>query len=292
MSNAEAGTERLVAFMAAKTRLLRLAYRHLGSVADAEDVVQEAWLRFEGAGEVRDAPRLLSTIVTRLCLDRTKSAAARREIYVGPWLPEPVAGTGQEPSEDAALDISFAVMRALERLSPAERAAFFLHDLWELSYEEIAQTLARSPQTCRKLVSRARGALGEARQRYRPSREEVERLVTVFRASVEDGDPARLKALLAEDAELIGDGGGKVLAALNPILGADAVSRFLVGIAGKLPAGTETSAEPTTINDQPALLIRINGALDHTLAFDVDADRRIRTIYIVRNPDKLARLQA
>lgn len=288
--NDQADPERLGAFLEHKPRLLRLAYRHLGSVADAEDVVQEAWLRFDSAREVRQAAGLLSTIVTRLCLDRMKSARARRETYVGEWLPEPVTDASFEAEDNAALDISFAVMRALERLSPAERAAYFLHDLWDLPFEEVAHTLSRSPAACRKLASRARAGLAEARQRFQPSREEVDRLVAAFRISVDEGDPARLKNLLAEDAELVSDGGGKVLAALRTIRGADAVGRFLVGIGQKTSHAGHIAVRHAPINGQPGLLVTIDGRLDQTLVFDLDAVRKIKSVYMVRNPDKLARL--
>lgn len=284
------GDARLKAFLEQKARLSRLAYRYLGTVADAEDVVQEAWLRFAGARDVRDAAPFLSTVVSRLCLDRLKSVRARREHYVGPWLPEPVTGEVYEAPDDQALDISYAVMRTLERLSPAERAAFFLHDLWGLSFDEVAATLSRSPEACRKLASRARAGLSEARQRFRPSREEVERFVSVFRASVAAGDPAPLKALLAGNVELVTDGGGKVPAALNIISGADAVGRFMVGVAAKNPDAAQTSYRFAVINDAPALLVTIAGKIAQTLSFDLDKEGHIRTIYAVRNPDKLTGL--
>lgn len=283
---------RLEAYLAQRKRLLRLAYRHLGSVGDAEDIVQEAWLRFSEAGAVEDAPRLLSTIVTRLCLDRAKSAAARKLDYVGEWLPEPAMGEGFAAADDRSLDISFAVMRTLEHLSPAERAAFFLHDLWGLSFEEIGSTLSRSPAACRKLASRARASLAEAKQRFLPKAGDLERFVAVFLSSVEAGDPAPLKALLAEEAELVSDGGGKTKTALNVISGADAVARFLLGVARKNVDMHETSAVPAVINDSPGLVVTIAGAIDQTFSFDLDADGMIRTIYIVRNPDKLMRLHA
>lgn len=287
MSQAET---RLAAYLAQRKRLLRLAYRHLGSVGDAEDIVQEAWLRFSEAGTVEDAPRLLSTIVTRLCLDRAKSAAARKLDYVGEWLPEPATGEDFAAAEDRSLDISFAVMRTLEHLSPAERAAFFLHDLWGLSFEEIGSTLSRSPTACRKLASRARAALAEAKQRFLPKAGDLERFVAVFQGAVEAGDPAALKALLAEEAELVSDGGGKTKTALNVIHGADAVARFLIGVVRKNVDPQAISAAPAVINDSLGLVVAIAGAIDQTFSFDLDADGRIRTIYIVRNPDKLMRL--
>ena len=280
-------TASLPVFLEHRRRLTRLAYRYLGSVADAEDVVQEAWLRFEGAQPAREPARFLSTIVTRLCLDRLKSARHRREVYVGEWLPEPVVGEPAAGEGDTALDISFAVMRALERLSPAERAAFFLHDLWDLPFEEVGEVLARSPEACRKLASRARRNLTDARQRFKPSALDVERLADALKVSVETGDPGVLKAMLAADAELVTDGGGKVLAARNVIHGADAVARFLVGVASKSSVLGEVVVTHADINDAPGMLVLIGGVLDQTFAFDLDEAGLVRAIYVVRNPDKL-----
>lgn len=276
---------RLDAFLAQRKRLLRLAYRHLATVSDAEDVVQEAWLRFSGVAEVEDPAKLLSTIVTRLCLDRAKSAARRREVYVGEWLPEP-AGDAFEAPNDGALDISFAVMRTLEQLSPGERAAYFLHDLWDMSFDEIAPVLARSPATCRQLASRARQRLADARARFHPSREEIDRLVEAFRTSVETGDPTHLKALLAAQVEFVSDGGGKAIAARNVLRGAEAVSRFLMGVAGK-NAGSTLSLRHVVVNDHPALLVLLDGIVDQTFAFDLDPHGQVAAFYLVRNPDKL-----
>lgn len=275
----------LDAFLAQRKRLLRLAYRHLGTVADAEDVVQEAWLRFGGVAEVAEPAKLLSTIVTRLCLDRAKSAARRREVYLGEWLPEP-AGDAFEAPDDRALDISFAVMRVLEQLTPGERAAYFLHDLWDMSFNEIAGVLARSPAACRQLASRARQRLAEARARFHPSKADIDRLVEAFRVSAETGDLASLKALLAEEVEFVSDGGGKALAARNVIRGTEPVSRFLIGIAGKT-AGAELGLRHVVINDHPALLILLDGVVDQTFAFDLDAAGKVAAFYLVRNPDKL-----
>jgi len=285
--------ERLAAFLADKPRLIRLAYRYLGSASDAEDMVQEAWLRFAKVDMVEDAPRLLATIVTRLCLDRLKSARTQREHYVGPWLPEPVLGMEggameMKMGDGAALDISYAVMRVLERLSPAERAAYFLHDLWELSFEEIAETLNRTPEACRKLASRARASLAQEKQRFKPSHGDLDRFLVIFRQATASGDVSALKAMFAGDAEFISDGGGKARAALNIIHGADNVARFLVGVAQKVGAGRETRFEHATVNGSPGLVMRLDGDIDQSIVFDLDADGRFRTVYAVRNPDKLA----
>lgn len=287
---------RLQAFLADKPRLIRLAYRYLGAASDAEDMVQEAWLRFAKVAVVEDAPRLLATIVTRLCLDRLKSARVQREHYVGPWLPEPVLGMEGgamevQMGDETALDISYAVMRVLERLSPAERAAYFLHDLWDLAFEEIAETLNRTPEACRKLASRARVSLAEEKQRFKPSHGDLDRFLVTFRQATSSGDVTALKAMFASDAEYISDGGGKALAALNIIQGPDNIARFLVGVAQKVGPDREIRFDHATVNGGPGLILRLDGALDQTIAFDLDADGRFRTVYAVRNPDKLAHLR-
>src|SRR6185369_13706838 len=222
-------------------------------------------------------------IVTRLCLDRLKSARAQRELYVGPWLPEPVLGldgglAAPNAGDDVALDISYAVMRSLERLSPAERAAFFLHDLWDMSFEEIGETLQRTPDSSRKLASRARISLAQEKQRFKPSALDLDRFLATFRQAASSGDVSGLKALFAADAEYIADGGGKVLAALNVIAGADNIARFLVGIAQKVGTTLDIRFEHELVNGEPGLILRINGQLDQSIAFDLDPDGRFRTV--------------
>lgn len=284
---AVAGNEaRLTTFLAERKRLLRLAYRYLGSVSEAEDVVQDAWLRFAAAEASTQPGRYLSRIVTNLCLDRLKSAQARREHYVGPWLPEPlVEAAGAVETDDAALDISFGVMRALERLSPLERAALFLHDLFELDFEEVGETLKRSPAACGQMAARARRSLKDGSTRFQPSEADVARFVSGFMETLQSGDIEPLKKLLAADVEFVSDGGGKVTAALNVVTGADKVVRFLVGLARKTPG--EVLARPAAINGGPGLIVELGGRLDHTMAFSVDGSGRISAIYVVRNPDKL-----
>lgn len=289
MSDATEDAHKLDAFLAQKPRLIRLAYRYLGSVGDAEDMVQEAWLRFAKVAVVEDAGRLLATIVTRLCLDRLKSAQMQRETYIGPWLPEPMLEVSD--ADEAALDISYAVMRTLERLSPAERAAFFLHDLWDLSFDEIAATLQRTPEACRKLASRARVSLAQERQRFNPSPADLDRFLATFREATATGDASLLKAMFAADAEYISDGGGKVPAAFNIIKGHDAIARLLLGIANKLGPTADIRAEHVLINNVPGLLLHIKGKLDQAVSVDIDADGLFRTVYAVRNPDKLRHIQ-
>jgi RNA polymerase sigma-70 factor (ECF subfamily) len=283
--------ERLQAYLGQRKRLIRLAYRYLGSVGEAEDIVQDAWLRFSGADSVEDAPRLLSRIVTNLSLDRLRSAQKRRETYVGPWLPEPFVeqtASADVETSDAALDISFSVMRALERLSPLERAALFLHDLYDVPFEEVAETLKRSPAACRQMASRARKMLRQDNQRF-PAREtDIARYVAGFEQAMVSGDIEPLKRLLAEDVEFIADGGGKVAAALNILVGRDRVAKFLVGAARKNPDPDRTAIRPALINGGPGLVVSVAGAVVQTFSFALDARGSIAAIYTVRNPDKLA----
>lgn len=281
---------RLAAFLGERRRLLRLAYRYLGSVSEAEDAVQDAWLRFAAAEAPDHAGRYLSRIVTNLCLDRLKAAQARRERYVGPWLPEPLieaAGAVEAEAGDAALDISFGVMRALERLSPLERAALFLHDLYDLSFDEVAETLKRSPAACRQMAARARRSLKEGSARFQPTDADVARFVAGFAETARTGDIGPLKKLLSADVDFVSDGGGKATAALNVVSGADKVARFLFGLARKRAARADVSIQPAAINGGPGLIVRVDGRIDHTMAFSVDRDGAIAAIYVVRNPDKL-----
>ena len=282
------GAAKLEAYLAQRARLIRLAYRYLGSVSEAEDAVQDAWLRFADAPEAADPARYLSRIVTNLCLDRLKSARARRETYVGPWLPEPIAGT-TEPGEasDAALDISYGVMRALEQLTPEERAVLFLHDLFDLTFEEIAETLQRNAATCRQMAVRARNALSRSKPRFSPSEDDLNRFMAGFSQTLQSGDLQPLKAMLAQDVEFVSDGGGKAAAALNVVTGADNVTRLLYGLARKF-AGGEMDVRMEMIHGAPGLLVAIDGKLDQTMSFTIDASGAIAAIYVIRNPDKLA----
>ena len=273
-------------------RLLGLAYRMLGSRSEAEDVLQDAWLRYSGVDPetVRNEEAFFVTTVTRLCLDRLKSARARREIYVGPWLPEPVFDTKELSPHSAvelADDLSFALLLTLQRLSAAERAAFLLHDVFETPFSEVADALGKSEAACRQLAARARKAVAANRPEKRPPPEQHRALLHGFIAAMESGDAAKLKALLAADAVAMTDGGGVKRAALNPILGAEKVARFFAGLMNKLRRrGQSLSFEPATVNGEPALVFYIEGDLDQTLSIAVD-DGLIRAVYAVRNPEKL-----
>jgi RNA polymerase sigma-70 factor (ECF subfamily) len=274
-------------------RLLGLAYRMLGSRSDAEDVAQDAHLRFAGAQNVHNPEAFLVTIVTRLCLDRLKSAKAQREIYVGPWLPEPVfdaEGLSAESATELADDLSFALLLALDRLSPMERAAFLLHDVFDTPFSEIAAMLDRTEAACRQLASRARRAVRDNRAAPAATSDSHARLLQAFSDAVASGNVRQLAELLREDAVALTDGGGRKFAARNPIIGADKVARFFIGLAGKT-AGQEVRIEPAMINGAVGALLYLDGELDLTLSMAIDGEK-IAAIYVVRNPDKLRHLPA
>ena len=274
-------------------RLLGLAYRMLGSRSDAEDVVQDAYIRFAGAHDIHNPEAFLVTIVTRLCLDRLKSAKAQREVYVGPWLPEPVfdaqdlsAGSATELADD----LSFALLLALDRLSPMERAAFLLHDVFGVALNDVAGTLDRAAAAVRQLASRARRHVQEAKPRYAVEQAEAERITRAFFAAVRDGDVASLRTLLAEDVVLRADGGGKVLAFHNPIHGIAKMLRLFAGIARKYASRPEL-LRLATIDGLPGYVSIDRGDFLQTTALEV-REGRIAAIYITRNPDKLRHVAA
>ncbi|MEM7135671.1 MAG: sigma-70 family RNA polymerase sigma factor [Myxococcota bacterium] len=281
-------------FESNRKHLTALAYRMTGSLAEAEDIVQEAYLRWErsGAGPVRHPRAFLSKMVTRLCLDFLKSARNRRESYVGPWLPEPLVGSAAMPDDNAgelARDVSMALMLALERLTPLERAAFLLREVFDADYEEVARTVGRTEAACRQLVSRAKRNVAAARPRYQPSRDECERVVEAFGAAVITGDLSQLEATLAEDAILYADGGGRVRSALRPIHGANRIARFFIGVTKKSPFSSEMQVLLRLVNGAPGFVIVDTGEVVQTMAFEI-SEGRVRRIYAVRNPDKLPRL--
>ena len=269
-------------------RLLGLAYRMLGSRSDAEDIVQDAYLRFAGVQDVHNAEAFLVTVVTRLCLDRLKSARMQREVYVGPWLPEPVfdaEGLSADAATELADDLSFALLLALDRLSPLERAAFLLHDVFDTPFPEIAAMLGRTEASCRQLASRARRAVRDNRPAPAATPDTHARLLQAFSEAVASGNVAQLAALLREDAVALTDGGGRKFAARNPIIGADKVARFFIGLAGKI-AGQDVRIQPAVINGAVGALLYLDGELDLTLSMAISGEK-IAAIYIVRNPDKL-----
>lgn len=276
-----------------RRRLLGLAYRMLGSHTDAEDVLQDAYLRFASTQNVLNPEAFLVTVVTRLCLDRLKSARAQREVYVGPWLPEPILdteGLSADAATELADDLSFALLLALDRLSPLERAAFLLHDVFDTPFADIARVLERTEVTCRQLAARARRAVRNERPAPARTPDSHARLLDAFAKAVRSGDVTRLAALLREDAIAVTDGGGRKTAALNPVMGAERVARFFIGVAAK-NAGHDLRIETRIINGAMGAVVYLDGELDGTLTFAVDGER-IAAIYLVRNPDKLQRVPA
>lgn len=278
-------TVRADAFTAARPRLIRLAYRMLGSMTEAEDIVQEAYIRWHqlDAASVRAPAAFLSRIVTNLCLDQLKSARVKRESYVGPWLPEPIV----DPlAEDDGDDITVTLMLALERLSPLERAAFLLHDVFGVGFDEIATSLQRDPAACRQLARRARAHVQAARPRFPVSPERGRDLAEAFFNASVKGDMQGLQALLAEDVVLYGDGGGKVAATFNPIFGLAKVSRFFQGLSRKKGYGLTIVLRHCVIDGLPGFVALDGQGHLQTTALAID-NGRITAIYTVRNPDKL-----
>jgi RNA polymerase sigma-70 factor (ECF subfamily) len=273
------------AFAPLRPRLTRVAYRMLGSVADAEDVVQEAFIRWLGTdrGEVAQPEAFLRRTVTRLCLDQLKSARHRRETYVGEWLPEPVV------EEEADEDVTLPLMLALERLSPLERAAFLLHDVFGVGFDEIAQTLERDPAACRQLAARARAHVREARPRFEVEKQHGLELAEAFFAASRSGDMTALGALLAADVSIHSDGGGKRPAALAPILGFEAVMKVQGGLAELFRKHGSTLLRTGFINGLPGFVTREADGELQTTALEIE-NGKVAAIYVMRNPDKLRHL--
>jgi RNA polymerase sigma-70 factor (ECF subfamily) len=280
--------QRTTEFEAERRRLTRLAYRMMGSLTEAEDVVQDAWLRWVGVeGRVDSPPAYLTRIVTRLCLDRRRSARARRETYVGPWLPDPLVGS-VEPDETVADDVTVTLMLALERLSPLERAAFLLHDVFDVPLTEVAITLGREPAAVRQLAARARKHVQAARPRFDVEPADADRITRAFFAAARDGDVAALSALLARNVEIHTDGGGKVLAFRNVIQGVERALRLFAGQRRK-DAAPPTLLRVVTIDGLPGYVSLDGRGFLQTTALEIREDG-ITAIYIVKNPDKLSHL--
>lgn len=269
-----------------RPRLVRVAYRMLGSVADAEDVVQDAFIRWMGANraEVREPEAFLRRTVTRLCLDQLKSARSRRETYVGPWLPEPII---EETEEE---DITLPLMLALERLSPLERAAFLLHDVFGVDFEEVAVTIQRSPAACRQLAARARSHVREARPRFQVEKQRGLEIANAFFAASRNGDMTALGAILAADVSLYADGGGKRSAVPRPILGFERVMKVHQALAELFRKHESTLIRTALINGLPGFVTREADGELQTTALEID-DGMITAIYVMRNPDKLRHLR-
>ncbi len=269
-----------------RPRLVRLAYRMLGSITEAEDVVQDAWLRWQQADRTTvDTPAaFLSRIVTRLCLDVMKSARSRRETYVGSWLPEPMI---EEPDEMDQDDLTLTLMLALERLSPLERAAFLLHDVFGVPLDEVAVTVEREPAAVRQLAARARRHVQESRPRYAVARDEGSRIAEAFFIASRSGDTNALRAILAQNVVVRSDGGGKVHAFLNPIAGLERVLRMYQGLYRKLAERPSRDLfRPMRIDGLPGYVSYERDDVFQTTALAIQ-DGKIAEIYITRNPEKL-----
>ncbi|MEH6374931.1 RNA polymerase sigma-70 factor [Streptomyces sp. KLMMK] len=277
-------------FVAHRNLLFTVAYEMLGSAADAEDVLQETWLRWVEVDleQVRDQRAYLVRITTRQSLNRLRTMTRRREAYVGPWLPEPLL-TAPDVAEDVDLaeSVSMAMMLVLETLSPTERAVFVLREAFDVGYDEIAAAVDKSPAAVRQIAHRARKHVDARRPRQSVSPGRARAALEAFRRALETRDPQHLLDVLAPEVVLVSDGGGVKRAALHPVIGADKVTRFYLGRSAK--AGFTIACEPTVVNGNPALLVRLDGELDGMMAVRVE-DARITGLYYVRNPEKLTHL--
>jgi RNA polymerase sigma-70 factor (ECF subfamily) len=262
-----------------------IAYRMLGSVTEAEDVVQEGLLRLHRADAVEHPKAFVATVVTRLSIDELRSARARRETYVGQWLPEPIV-TDSRPDDES---VTTALLITLESLTPVERAVFLLHDVFDYGYDEIAEIVGKSRENCRQLALRARRHVEARRARFEASREQREKLAARFFEAVRDGDLDGLVTLLAEDAVAVGDGGGKAAARATPLRGGAKVARFMLGLA-RLGERRAYTYEFTELNGEPGAVIREDGAVIGTMVIEVRGDE-ITAIHSVVNPDKLRHLR-
>jgi len=279
------GEDAALSFDPLRPQLVRIAYRMLGSVADAEDVAQDAFLRWLDADRsaIREPEAYLRRVVTRLCLDQLKSARRRRETYIGPWLPEPLV-----EDEDVIDDVTLPLMMALDRLSPLERAAFLLHDVFGAGFEEVAETIGREPATCRQLASRARTHVRAARPRFPMPKERGLEIAAAFYSATHSGDMDQLRSLLAADVVLYSDGGGKRPAAKRPLVGIDDVVQFHAGLARLFGTRPAQSLRYGFINGLPGFVaVEYDGV--QTTALEIK-NGKIAGVYVMRNPDKLKHL--
>jgi RNA polymerase sigma-70 factor, ECF subfamily len=280
----------LDAFLQYRSLLLSIAYRMLGTLADAEDMVQETFLRWQqsSATDIRSARAFLVTVITRLCINYLQSARVQREQYVGEWLPEPIVAipTDDPLMIDESLSLAFLVL--LERLNPVERAVFLLREVFSYEYSEIAEVVGQTEVNCRQIFRRARLHVKKAQPRFDASRERKERLLREFLEAISRGDIDGLLQLFSDDITVHTDGGGKAKALMNPVFGPDKVARLMVGANSKFRLKNSVQ-RLVQINGQPGLVSYQDGRVETVLAVDV-VDQKIRQIYILRNPDKLAGL--
>ncbi|MGC0409738.1 RNA polymerase sigma-70 factor (TIGR02957 family) [Streptomyces sp. SAI-195] len=278
-------------FVTHRNLLFTVAYEMLGSAADAEDVLQETWLKWAGVDldTVRDRRAYLVRVTTRQALNRLRTLGRRKESYVGSWLPEPLLTT-PDVAEDVELadSVSMAMMLVLETLAPVERAVFVLREVFDLGYDEIAEAVEKSPAAVRQIAHRARAHVAARRPRGEVSATESREALAAFRRAVETGDLQGLLDVLSPDVVLLGDGGGIKQAVLRPVIGADKVARLMLG--GLVKLDMEMRMDPAQVNGHPALVIRLDGELDTVVAVRFD-DGRITGLYAVRNPEKLTRMR-
>jgi RNA polymerase sigma-70 factor (ECF subfamily) len=285
-------SKRAAVFEELRRRLFGIAYRMIGTTADAEDIVQEAYLRWHQAdtAEIRSAEAWLVSVVTRLSIDKLRKASVEREKYIGPWLPEPlIASNSPTPEEklETASNLSMAFMVLLERLTPVERAAFLLHDVFDCAYPLIANILRKSEAACRQVVHRARQRVRSEQSRFKATDTARRSLINQFIAAADAGDDVTLLSLFAKDATLTSDGGGVVPAARKVVHGRSRIARLYLLLAKKL--GTRLRKQIVTINGEPGLVMYLDGALFATVSFATD-NNSITALYTVLNPKKLRRL--
>ncbi|MEU8003819.1 RNA polymerase sigma-70 factor [Catellatospora sp. NPDC049111] len=291
MSEADRPDPATEVFVAHRNLLFTVAYEMLGSAADAEDVLQETWLRWAGVAleQVRDPRAYLVRIATRQALGRLRTLSRRKESYIGPWLPEPLLTT-PDVAEDVELadSVSMAMLLVLETLGPTERAVFVLREVFDLGYDEIADAVGKSPATIRQIAHRARAHVAARRPRDAVSPAQTRAVLTAFHRAVETGDMQSLLDVLAPDVVVLSDGGGVRQAVLRPVVGADKVARLLV--AGWKKVGALVTFDPVQINGCPALLMRLDGEVDSVVAARVEGGA-VSGLYVVRNPEKLSRVE-
>lgn len=284
----------VVTFNEHKTLLFSIAYRMLGTVMDAEDMLQETFLRWQNCEQAKvESPKAwLATVVTRLCINHLKSARVQRETYVGPWLPEPlVAGMGVDPGENAKLSdsLSLAFLVLLETLTPTERAVFVLREVFGYEFSEIAPIVEKTESNCRQILARARKSVEERRPRFDASPEEAEELIQKFEQAVLTGNLEDLLSLLAKDVVLVSDGGGKARAVLRPILGADHVGRLLLGARKKFGSKTQVLRH-AAVNALPGIISFEGNQVLRVMAFGI-RHGRVHSLFIITNPDKLRHIR-
>jgi len=282
------------AFNGLRPRLQKIAYRMLGSVAEAEDIVQDVWLRWHAAARehIENAEAWLVAVTTRMSIDRLRAAKIQREHYTGIWLPEPLLTDSPATPEEAterADEVSVAFLALLERLTPEARAAFLLREVFDADYDEVAQAIGKTEAACRQLVSRAKAQLRDERPRHMVPRETHLRLLRMFAQALERGEFPAINALLAEDATLFGDGGGKVQSFPKPLAGGRRIAQLFYASSRRY--GSELSVKLVVLNGQWALLRYIEGQLESAQSFETDGERIVR-IDVQRNPEKLARIAA